>query len=131
MNYPFKTDPVSNIILVSIFLDEKYEFKMAIDTAASKTTFDFNALHFFGYPVGDITETCIVETAAGIMEVGVIDVKSISAFGHQISNPKVQVYDFLKQGVISNYDGLLGLDFFENTEFIINMKNRTITVNSE
>ena len=51
-----------------------------------------------------------------------------SAFGHIVRGMTVQIYDFLKHGIISDYDGVLGLDFFENTEFCINMKNQTIAV---
>ena len=42
----------------------------------------------------------------------------------------IQIYDFLAHGIISDYDGLLGLDFFENTRFCIDMKNQTIEINS-
>jgi hypothetical protein len=31
-------------------------------------------------------------------------------------------------GILSDYDGLLGLDFFENTVLCIDMKNHTIEV---
>jgi len=65
------------------------------------------------------------------MEVDVIETKSVSAFGHTVRGMKVQIYDFLKHGILSDYDGLLGLDFFENTEFRINMKNQTIEVITE
>ena len=54
--------------------------------------------------------------------------KVISTFGHTVHDMNVQVYDFLKHGIISDYDGVLGLDFFEDTEFTINMKNQTIEV---
>ena len=39
------------------------------------------------------------ETAAGIMEVDVIETNVISAFGHKVSGMAVQVYDFLAQGI--------------------------------
>ena len=52
----------------------------------------------------------------------------ISALGHTVRGMKVQVYDFLKHGIMSDYDGLLGLDFFEDTMFCIDMKNQTIKV---
>ena len=101
---------------------------MAIDTAASITTFDFNPLHMANYPTGNIIETTMVETANGMMEVDIIQTNVLSAFGHSVRGMKVQMYDFLKRGVISDYDGVLGLDFFENTEFTVNMKNQTIEV---
>jgi hypothetical protein len=40
----------------------------------------------------------------------------------------VQAYDFLAHGILSDYDGLLGLDFFENTLLCIDMKNYTIDI---
>jgi hypothetical protein len=58
----------------------------------------------------------------------IYETKVISAFGHTVRGMKVQMYDFFKHGIISDYDELLGLDFFENTEFRINMKNQTIEV---
>ena len=131
MTYKFERDPVSGIILVFIWLDKEYKFKMAIDTAASNTTFDINPLHMAVYPIGDVIETTLVETASGMMEVDIILTKTISALGHSVRGMKVQIYDFLKHGIISDYDGVLGLDFFENTVFTIDMKNQTIEVNPD
>jgi len=128
MTYQFKKDPVNGQILVYIVLDEFYKFKMMLDTGATNTTFDINPLYLSDYPIGNIIETITVETASGMMEVDIFQTKIISAFGHTVRNLKVQVYDFLKHGIMSDYDGLLGLDFFENTEFRINMKNQTIEV---
>ena len=128
MIYQFERDPISEIILIEVWLNEKHEFKMALDTGASTTTFDINALHMAHFPIGDKIETGLVETANGIVEVDFIQTNVISAFGHAVRGLEVQVYDFLKHGIISDYDGVLGLDFFENTEFTINMKNQTIEV---
>ena len=52
MIYQFEREPVSGIIFVNILLDEKYKLKMVLDTAASRTTFDINALHLADYPIG-------------------------------------------------------------------------------
>jgi len=128
MTYPFETDPVSRLIYVYIQVNEDIKFRMMLDTGASSTTFDINALIVAGIPVGNIVGVNTVETAIGMMEVDVIETKSISAFGHTVCGMKVQMYDFYKHGILSDYDGLLGLDFFENTEFRINMKNQTIEV---
>ena len=128
MIYQFEREPKSRIILVKILVDQKYELKMALDTAASITTFDVNALLMAEYPIGDIIETTMVETASGFMEVDIIQTKDISTFGHTVNDMYVQVYDFLKHGILSDYDGLLGLDFFEDTEYTVNMKKQTIEV---
>jgi hypothetical protein len=128
MTHPFVKDPKSGMIFVTIAVDEVHDFKMMLDTGASHTTFDINALLVAEYPIGNIVEKDIVETASGMMEVDVIETKSISAFGHTVCGMKVQMYDFYKHGILSDYDGLLGLDFFENTKFCIDMNNQTIEV---
>jgi len=128
MIYKFKREPISKIILVDILVDDIYEFKMALDTAASITTFDVNALRTLYYPIGDTIETGMVETASGIMPVDIIETNTLSAFGHTVRGMNVQIYDYLVYGIISGYDGVLGLDFFENTKFCIDMVNQTIEV---
>ena len=128
MIYQFDKDPKSGLILVHIWVDEIYDFKMMLDTGATETTFDITPLYFAGYPIGNIVEKGIVETASGLMEVDVIETKSVSAFGHTVRGMKVQMYDFFKHGILSDYDGLLGLDFFKNTKFCIDMNNQTIEV---
>ena len=128
MIYTFQREPISELILVDILIDEKYKFKMMLDTGASLTTFDLNPLYFSKYPIGNIHETVTVETASGKMDVDIIETKAISALGHTVRGMKVQMYDFFKHGIISDYDGILGLDFFKNTKFCIDLKNRTIEV---
>jgi len=128
MIYKFQKDPINGMILVYVELDKSHEFKMMLDTGASHTTFDVNPLYVAKYPIGDIIETGMVETASGTMEVDIIQTKAISAFGHTVRGMKVQMYDFLKLGIISDYDGLLGLDFFKNTKFAIDMIHQTIEV---
>jgi len=134
MTHKFERDPESGMILIPVVLEDvEYELRMALDTGATRTTFDFNALHVAGYPIFEMNETGktekgAIETAIGIIEVGIFEAKNISALGQTVRDLKVQVYDFLKHGIISDYDGVLGLDFFEDTEFTINMKNQTIEV---
>ena len=128
MTYPFETDPISRLIYVDIRLGDDHKFRMMLDTGATTTTFDINPLYLADYPIGNIVEKGLVETASGMMEVDIIETKVISAFGHTVRGMKVQMYVFFKHGILSDYDGLLGLDFFENTEFRINMKNQTIEV---
>jgi predicted aspartyl protease len=128
MIYPFEKDPISGLIFVEIGVGEDHEFRMMLDTGASYTTFDINALLVVDYPIGKVIETGTVETASGMMEVDIIETIAISAFGHTVRGMKVQMYDFLKHGILSEYDGLLGLDFFKNTKFTIDMDNQTIEV---
>ena len=128
MTYTFERDHESGMILVYIRLDVEHRLKMALDTGATRTTFDFNALHLANYPVKGIIEKGAIETANGIIEVGIFEVDNLSAFGHTKRNMKVQVYDFLAHGILSDYEGVLGLDFFKNTRFCIDMDDQTVEV---
>jgi len=128
MTYRFEKDPDGGIILVTVLLENKHSFKMVLDTAASRTTFDSTALYLAGYSIGTALETSAVETANGIVEVDVFEVDCLTALGHTVHRMPVQVYDFLAHGILSDYDGLLGLDFFENTVLCIDMKNYTIDI---
>ena len=53
MTFPFKREPESGLIIISIEVDERYELKMVLDTGATNTTIDSNALHLLGYDLKD------------------------------------------------------------------------------
>jgi hypothetical protein len=40
----------------------------------------------------------------------------------------VTAYDFIGNGIISEFDGVLGLDFFENNKICIDFINNEITI---
>ena len=129
MTFPFKREPESGLIIVSIEIDGKYELKMVLDTGATNTTIDSNALYLLGYDLKDNIGTVEIETANGIIETEVFEVGSFSSLGLTKQKFQIQVYDFLAHGVFSDYNGLLGLDYFEGTKFCIDTNQNTITVN--
>ncbi|MEO6833320.1 MAG: retroviral-like aspartic protease family protein [Chitinophagaceae bacterium] len=129
MTYQFKREPDSGLILVNIEIDNKYELKMILDTGATNTTIDSNALYLFGYDLKDNIGTVEIETANGIIETEVFELGAFSSLGLIKEGFQVQVYDFLAHGVFSDYSGLLGLDFLEGTNFCINTMLSTITIN--
>ena len=128
MMYEFEKDTESGVIFVSAELEGKHTFKMMLDTGASYTTIDTTALYMSGYSIGNNLETDEVETANGIVEVEILKIDNLTALGHTVNNMPISVYDFMAHGILSDYDGLLGLDFFENTVLCIDMKNNTIEV---
>ena len=128
MSYPFIRDPESGMIFIAVRLDKQHSFKMVLDTGASCTTFDISALYMADYTIGSSIEKGAIETANGIVEVRIFEVESISALGHTLNNKPIQVYDFLVHGILSDYDGVLGIDFFENTRFCIDMNKQTIEI---
>ena len=128
MIYNFERDSESGLIFVTIKLPNRHKLKMVLDTAASSTTVDIAALKIADYSIDKKIGTSMVETANGIFEVDIIEVESISALGLTVHNMHISVYDFVARGILSDYDGLLGIDFFENTVLCIDMKNNIIEV---
>lgn len=125
MTFPFKRE--SGLIIVSIEIDDKYELKMVLDTGATNTTIDSNALYLLGYDLKDNIGTVEIETASGIIETEVFEVESFLSLGLTKNKFQVQVYDFLAHGIFSDYNGLLGHDFLEGTKFCIDTKLNTIS----
>lgn len=128
MTFPFRRELESGLIIVSIEIDGKYELKMVLDTGATNTTIDSNALYLLGYDLKDNVGTVEIETANGVIETEVFEVGTFSSLGQTKDKFQIQVYDFLAHGIFSDYNGLLGLDFLEGTKFCIDTKLNTITL---
>lgn len=126
MTLPFKRE--SGLIIVNTEIDDKYELKMVLDTGATNTTIDSNALYLLGYDLKDNIGTVEIETASGIIETEVFEIESFSSLGLIKEKFQIQVYDFLAHGIFSDYNGLLGLDFLEGTKFCIDTGQNTITI---
>ena len=119
----------SGLILVNIEIDSKYELKMVLDTGATNTTIDSNALYLLGYDLKDSIGNVEIETANGIIETKLFEINSFSSLGIKKEKFQIQVYDFLAHGIFSDYNGLIGLDFFKNTKFCIDTELKTISIN--
>lgn len=68
MTYPFEKEPETGLIIVSGEIDKRYELKMVLDTGATNTTIDSNALYLLGYDLKDKIGIVEIETANGIIE---------------------------------------------------------------
>ncbi len=126
--HSFKREPISNAIVVSVTIDNGRRLKMILDTGASNTTIDSNMLYLYGYSLNDSIGTVQIETANGIIDTEVFEMKTLSAFGRMRQSFQIQVYDFIAHGIISDFNGLLGLDFFEGTKFCIDTLENEITI---
>ena len=111
MTFPFMREPESGLIIISTEIDGKYELKMVLDTGATNTTIDSNALYLLGYDLSDNIGTVAIETANGIIETEVFEIESFSSLGLIKYNFQIQVYDFLAHNIFSDYNGLLVLIF--------------------
>ena len=128
MTYKFKKEPESGLILVNIEVDKKYELKMILDTGATNTTIDSNALYLLGHDLKDSIGTVEIETANGVIETEVFELNSFSSLGIFKEKFQIQVYDFIAHGIFSDYNGLLGLDFLEGTKFCIDTLENSISI---
>ena len=128
MIYHFKRDAEYELIVVTILIDGRHVFKMLLDTGATHTTIDSNTLYMIDYNSKDVAETTEIETGNGVVEVGILEIAALSSLGLTRKKFPVQIYDFLSHGIFSDYNGVLGLDFFKDVKFCIDMKKNTITV---
>ncbi len=126
-SYPFKLLDGGNLILIEGFLDDD-KMLWALDTAASHTIVDLTKLVLAGYSISDFAETNQFETGKGIIEAHSVQVKSISVLGITWKQATVSVYDFLANGIVSEYDGLLGLDLFLGRKICIDFRKMVIDV---
>jgi hypothetical protein len=112
--FSFQLNTLDDLILVEAYVNN-YPLTLALDTAASQSVIDWNALYLAGCPVlkpSENDEWVSVETAAGIMDVPLYVVEQLNALGVTRKSFQVLTYDFLEKGLVSSYDGVLGLDFF-------------------
>jgi predicted aspartyl protease len=128
MTYKFKRESKEGLIVVIVEIDYKFELKMILDTGATNTTIDSNALYLLGYDLKDSVGDVEIETANGIITTKVFELNSFSSLGLTVKKFPIQVYDFIAHGIYSDYDGLLGLDFLRGTKFCIDLKENTISI---
>ena len=128
MTYKFRRESDSGLILVNVEIDNRYELKMILDTGATNTTIDSNALYLIGYDLKDNIGLVEIETANGIIETEIYEVDLFVSLGLTKEKFQVQVYDFLAHGIYSDYNGLLGLDFLEGVTFCIDTLENIISI---
>ena len=54
--FPFDLPTDEDVIIVNASIEGKFKFRLALDTAATHTTIDSNALHLFGFTLGKSKE---------------------------------------------------------------------------
>ena len=107
--------------MVDCLIDEN-TFSVALDTGASHTVFDLNVLLIAGYEIPDALRVVQLETGMGVTDAYVFKTESLEALGLMRKGMEICAYDFLRSGVISNFEGMLGLDFFKETDLTISFK---------
>jgi hypothetical protein len=125
--HAFKRTNADSLIVVNCVIDE-HEIALAVDSGASHTTVDLTALLIAGYEISQSLRKEEIETASGVIEAFVFKIKALSAFGVTKENIEVNAYDFFTYHLLTDFDGVLGLDFFNDRKFCIDLKNEVITI---
>jgi predicted aspartyl protease len=94
-------------------LIENEEGALVLDTGASHTIIDLTKLLLLGYRVSDNIGMVKFETAKGEVDAFVFKTKFLKALGISKKNITVCSYDFLGNNVLTEIDGVLGLDFLK------------------
>ena len=126
--FNFEKETDVDVIIVNATIQSKYKLRLALDTAATHSTIDNNVLYFTGYELKNSKGEFEVETANGIIIVERYDLFEFECLGITKDVFEVQVYDFLSHGIISDYDGVIGLDFLLNNKFCIDLQQKEISI---
>ena len=129
-HFPFKRKDEDGLILIPCEIDFD-RFVIALDTGASHTTIDLTQLLMNGYDLKNSIRIEKVETASGIVDAFVFLISSISCLGITRKNIEINSYDFLGNGLFSDFEGLLGLDFFDGVKFCVDMDEQGITIQNK
>jgi hypothetical protein len=116
------------VVVLEALINDKNELLIALDTAATHTTIDSNALHLFGFSLIKSKGRVEVETSNGIIITEIYEIPKFEVLGIIEKNFEVQVYDFIAHGIVSNYDGVLGLDFLRKRKFCLDIPNGEISI---
>jgi hypothetical protein len=130
-SYTFKRELLSNLLLITAIIDNRFQVKIVLDSGATHTTIDSNALYLLGHELREFTGETLIETGAGVVQAKIYQLGQFTTLGITKKNFSFQVYDFLAHGIVSNYDGILGLDFLEGENFCINLQDNTISFPSQ
>lgn len=123
----FERPDEEHLIVIDCKLHHHKVF-LALDTGASHTTIDLATLIIAGYNLSDALRTEEIETASGIITGYVFRIKQLTAIHTVLKDIEICAYDFFAHHVLTDFDGVLGLDFFKNMKFCIDMKKNEVTL---
>jgi predicted aspartyl protease len=125
--FPFKRKDKDSLITIPcrVGIDT---IALALDTGASHTTFDLTQILMLGYSISDSIRMEQVETGGGIVDTYVFKLNELRCLGITRSNIEVSAYDFFAFDIVADFDGVLGLDFFEDVKFCVDLQQTEITI---
>jgi hypothetical protein len=101
---------------------------LALDTGASHTTIDLTPMLISGYSLKDALRIEKLETASGIIDSYVFKVRQFTSMGLTRLDMEICAYDFFAYHYLTDFDGVLGLDFFDGKKFCIDLKQNIVSL---
>jgi hypothetical protein len=125
--FPFTRQTDESLILVKVLVNASALY-LALDTGATHTVIDTTALLLAGCsPIQSETATQL-ETASGIVNAEMFEVNILESLGIRRNKFPVHSYDLIGNGVLVEIDGVLGLDFFKNHKFCIDLDLHEVSI---
>ncbi len=124
--HKFKRTDEDSLIIVKCVLGTD-RLSLALDTGASHTVIDLATILLAGYEMKEVVKMVELETGKGSIDAYVFKVDAISSLGITHQNMEVCSYDFLENNLLAIH-GVLGLDFFKDTDLLISFKRNEISV---
>lgn len=103
-------------------------FALAMDTGASHSVIDITALLMIGIHLKDAIREVEFETANGVVRAKVFVVQTFTTLGQSMQDFEICAYDFLANGIVSDFDGMLGLDFLRGKDLLVSFKRFEISL---
>ena len=125
--YKFKRIDEDSLIVVECILGPD-RLSLALDTGASHTVIDLSAVLLAGYEMKDVTRVVELETGKGSIDAYVFEIEAVISLGITREKMEICSYDFFANNLLSDIHGVLGLDFFKNTDLFISFKRSEILV---
>ena len=126
-NISFEREDDEKLIIIECKVSFHKVF-LALDTGASHTTVDLTALQIAGYNLSDAIREVDIETASGIIKGYIFSIKRFYALDTLIENIEICAYDFFAHHVLSDFDGVLGIDFFAGKKLCIDFVANELTI---
>jgi predicted aspartyl protease len=125
--YPFEWLDNDNLMVFHVEINSESILPFLLDTGASDTYLDKNILYIEQISLKESIGQVEVETANGRIFADVFKIDSIEVFGTQFKNHPIQIIDFIANGILSNYYGVLGMDILKQKKLCFQFDKNTLT----
>ena len=102
----------ATLLKTSDALIKNHTASLVLDTGATNTIIDLNTLLIAGYAFKSMGRKKF-ETANGIIEADIVKLDQITIWENKFEEIIVYTIDFIDAGIISPYEGVIGLDILQ------------------